>query len=96
MNVYYLPAADGVHNVVVAAANQKAACELMNVSPGYFRRMGGRRLTPDNPAAVVAMSETGRVWKQKYDYTGRNPQPWVYELADPPTPPPAGKPRRRT
>jgi len=79
MRVYYVPTADGVHNFMVAAVNQKGACERLNISVGYFRRCGGRRLDPGSADARVAMSEPGRVWQQKYDYTHRSPQPWLYE-----------------
>ena len=79
MHVYYLGTADGVHNVIVAAANQKEACGRLNCSVGYFRRYGGIRLDPVCEAARLALAEPGRVFRQKYDYTGRNPQPWEKE-----------------
>lgn len=81
MHVYYLPIADGENHFMVAAVNQKAACERLSCSVGYFRRYAGRRLDPQSGEAKIALSDPGRVWKQKYDYTGRNPQPWLYEGA---------------
>lgn len=62
LKAYYLPDADGSNHFLVAAPNQKEACRLMRVSPGYFRKYGGRRV--GGMTADVALSEPGKLWKQ--------------------------------
>lgn len=76
LRVYYLPNGDGVHGFLVAAKSQKDAARLMGSSYRGFVAYGGGRT--DDPVMVsIALSEPGRVWKQKISY-GRGVQPWLY------------------
>lgn len=79
IRVYYLPNADGTHSNLVAAENQKAAVELMRVTPGEFRRYGGRRVDADDSRfaefIAVATSKPGVVWTRKIGTT----EPWREE-----------------
>ncbi len=75
LKAYFLPNGDGQNHFLVATSNQREACKLLNVAIGYFRRYGGRVV--GGMTADIALSEPGRVWKQK---SGCNPQPqpWIF------------------
>lgn len=77
LHVYYLDNADGTHSEMVAAENQREACDLMGTSRHHFRQYGGQKWT--NPEDVaVAMSEPKKAWKRKIMASPYgSPNPWV-------------------
>lgn len=79
--VYWLPNGDGLHEFIVAAENQIAACELMNTSQGSFRSYGGCNLTKTprgrdcDEKIKVASEYPGVVFRRKLHAHG--PNPWT-------------------
>ena len=64
MHVYFLPNWDGRDSALVAAVNQKAACEAMNATVRDFRRYGGTRVRFEHmgPSYEMALAEPGVVF----------------------------------
>jgi hypothetical protein len=64
LRTYTLGNLDGTFAALVAARNQKEACELMGSTVGEFRRYGVRA-TVDPELIEVAMREPGKVWYRR-------------------------------
>lgn len=76
--VYYLPNLDGDNEVIVAAVNQRAACDLMGCSYRGFRVYGGSNITrrerkPNGADEMtrLALEKPGRVLKRPIHYRDR-------------------------
>lgn len=71
LKAYFLPNIDGSNSALVAAPNQKAACELMGCSMHSFRTYGGQVV--EYPEMVLlAFAEPGRVWYCRLQQYGSN------------------------